>query len=451
MHNLQQIHYRRAIIGAIWSRPAALSLLASTVFLGHSACGQDAITAPPPPPAATNQPPTTLNPQPSTHPTELRLGPFDIQPRITTGVTYDDNILLSSQNPESDVIWSLQPAFLAVAGDRLAIEDYKRQYHNVVGFNPDTFIVRDQAEWPGGAFILDYGPRFNWFSTYDQNDSIDEFLNANLLWPMSKLILGARQQYQLENTTLIEAGQRTEQEIIATDLSSAYQFGEKTSAELNLHRTSTSYESPQFLGYTDWKADGWINYQLLPRLNTGAGAVFGFLDVQDQRSQTYEQFLARARYQFGERLSADLSVGGQVRQYESGRDQTVEPVFSLTGHYRPTETTAFSLSGYRREQAAVFLGANYLATGVSLSARQQILDQLFLRLGLDYYNFDYVANAETTVGGRTDNYFIARLGFEYRFSHQLIANAFYQFRTLDSNEYDGFNNNQVGVQLIFAY
>src|ERR1035437_10576075 len=125
VHYTQDINYWRAIIGAIWSRPAALSMLASTVLLGHSVCGQDAATVAAPP-TTTNQPPSTLNPQPSTLPTELRLGPFDIQPRISAGVTYDDNIFTSSHNPKSDVFWSLHPAFLAVAGDRLGIEDYRR-------------------------------------------------------------------------------------------------------------------------------------------------------------------------------------------------------------------------------------------------------------------------------------------------------------------------------------
>lgn len=438
------------ISGTNWSRPAALSLLASTVFLGHSACGQHAAIAPAPS-AATNQPPTTLNPQPSTRSTELRLGPFDIQPRVSAGVTYNDNILVTHQNPESDVIWSLQPAFLAVAGDRLAFEDYERQYYNVVGFNPDTFIIQDQAEWPGSAFILDYGPRFNWFTTYDQNNSVDELLNANLLWPMSKLILGARQQYRLENTDVIEDGRLTELETIATDLSSAYQFSEKTSAELNLHRTSTSYEMQDLIGYSDWNADGWLNYQILPRLNIGAGAVAGFLDVQDQQSQTYEQGLARARYQFGERISADLSVGGQVRQYESGRDQTVEPVFTLTAYYRLTETTSVWLTGYRREESAIFYGANSITTGASLGARQQIADRLFLNTNLDYFTFDYLATAQSAVTGRTDNYVAARLGLEVHFSRHLIGNAFYLFRTLNSNQYDGFSNNQIGAQLTWRY
>src|ERR1035437_8759444 len=280
VHYTQDINYWRAIIGTIWSRPAALSLLASTVLLGHSVCGQDAATVAAPP-TTTNQPPSTLNPQPSTnsllYPTidsqpstafkGFRLGPFDIQPRVTSGFTYDDNILISSQKPESDLIWSLQPAFLAVAGDRLAIEDYQRTYHNVVSFSPDTFIITESETWPGKTLMVDYGPKFNWFTKYTENASIDEFLHANALWPMGKLILGLRQDYVLQNTTIIEAGRRSWEQTIPTVLMADYQFSDKTTAEVNLSHNSVSYEQQGMADYSDWNWDNWYNYQYSPRLN----------------------------------------------------------------------------------------------------------------------------------------------------------------------------------------
>ena len=52
---------------------------------------------------------------------------------------------------------------------------------------------------------------------------------------------------------------------------------------------------------------------------------------------------------------------------------------------------------------------------------------------------------------RTDIYFAAELTFEVRFTHHLVGNAFSQFRTLNSNGYDGFNNNQISAQLTWEY
>src|ERR1035437_2089058 len=324
VHYTQDINYWRAIIGTIWSRPAALSLLASTILLGHSVCGQDAATVATPPP--TTQPPTPLNSQssvvpltkedqPSTPFKGFRLGPFDIQPRITTGVTYDDNIFTSSHNSKSDVFWSLYPAFLAVAGDRVAIEDYRRTYHDVVRFSPDTFIINEPSEWPGRTLMVDYGPRFNWFTIYDQNNCVDEFLKINALWPMGEMILGLRQEYTLEDTTVIEVGQRARQQIIPTVLMAGYQLSEKTSAAVNLSRTSVSYDQDQGLAdYTDWNCDNWLNYQYSPLFNVALGANLGVMDLPSQPGQTYETPMVRARYHYGARILFDGSVGAQLRQ-----------------------------------------------------------------------------------------------------------------------------------------
>ena len=87
-------------------------------------------------------------------PERLRLGPFDFQPRLTVGMTYDDNILISSHNTESDAIWSMQPAILAVAGDRLAIGEFRRAHGEVVGFSAHSFITSDSEDWPGKTPLL---------------------------------------------------------------------------------------------------------------------------------------------------------------------------------------------------------------------------------------------------------------------------------------------------------
>ena len=303
--------------------------------------------------------------------------------------------------------------------------------------------------------MLDYGPRFNWFTKYPENNSIDQILAFNALWPMTKLILGARQGYRLENTTIIEAGQRTEQETIPTDLLAGYRFTEKTSAEVNLHRTSVDYEQGTgLLGYTDWNDENWFNYQATPRLNLGAGVTLGWLQVPDQQGQTYEQFLARARYLPGERITVDASVGGQFRQFESGIDPTFEPVFTLTAYYRPLDATWVYLTGYRREYPSVSEGLNYVMTGASLGGRQQLGDRYFLTLAVDYYTMDYtptVPNSPSSDVGRKDDYLQARLGFEVRFTRHLVGTLAYTLRTVDSNTWDGFTDNQIGTHVTWTF
>ncbi len=147
-------------------------------------------------------------------------------------------------------------------------------------------------------------------------------------------------------------------------------------------------------------------------------------------------------------------MGGQLRQFESGIDQSFEPVFTLTAYYRPTDAIWIFLSGYRREYASVSFGYNYVMTGVSVGGRQQLGDRYFLSLGADYYALDYsasVPNPPSSDAGRRDHYLQVRLGFEVRFSRRLVGAVNYLFRTDDSNTWDGFTDNQIGTQVTWTY
>ena len=442
-------------LSATCSRPIVMGVLGSVALLGQPAFGQDTITAPAPP-AAANQPSAALDFQPETLLNDFRLGPFDIQPRITTGVTYDDNILISSQNPESDLIWSVQPAFLAIAGDRLAIEEYQQTYHNVVSFSPDTFIITEPEAWPGKTLMVDYGPKFNWFTEYTANDSIDEFLTVNALWPTRNMILGVRQDYVLENTTIIEAGRRSWEQRIPTDLMAGYQLSERTTAEVNLNRTSVSYEQGSGLAdYTDWNWNNWFNYQYSPRLNLGLGANLGALDLTSQPGQTCETPEVRARYRYGARVLLDTSFGIQLRQYGGGVPSTTEPVFSLVAHYETSENSSFHLAAFRRELPSVSSGYDYISTGVCLGFQQQFGDRYFASLEMTYYYSDYLTTSSdmlpTQQADRVDNFIEVRPAIEARFSHHLVGSLFYLFRTDRSAQWPGWTDNQVGTRFTWTF
>ncbi len=375
-----------------------------------------------------------------------------MQPRVT----YDDNIFTSSHNPKSDVFWSLEPAFLAVAGDRLAIEDYRHTYHEVVSFSPDTFIITEPSEWPGRTLMVDYGPRFNWFTTYDQNNCIDEFLKINALWPMRKMILGLRQDYTLVDTIAIEAGGRARQQTIPTSLMAGYQFSERTTAEVNLSHTSVSYEQdPGLADYTDWNWDNWLNYQYSPLFNLALGANLGAVELPSQPRQTYETPMVRTRYHYGARILLDGTAGVQLRQYEGDIPSTAEPIFSLTAHYEASDKSSFLLTAFRREIPSVLFGFNYLSTGVSLGFRQRFGDRYYTSLEMTYYDINYLGTSPgfvtTEQASRVDNAFEVRPAFEVRFSRHLFGSLFYLFRTVQSAQWDGWTDNQIGTRFSWTF
>ena len=143
----------------------------------------------------------------NTPPLELNLGPLDLHPRVTVGMVADDNLLFTSTNKEADISWSVQPGLQAVIGDDAALIANRDQNGDVLGLNPGSLIVQSPEAWSGKIFMPDYAPRFKFYDKYTANNAIDQFATLNLLWPMNKLVLGFRQDYQLENATVIEAGQ----------------------------------------------------------------------------------------------------------------------------------------------------------------------------------------------------------------------------------------------------
>jgi hypothetical protein len=382
---------------------------------------------------------------------ELRLGPFDLHPRLAAGLTYDDNILYSRVNRESDAEWTIQPAFQAVAGDDAALIAYRDQHSDVLGLAPGNLIVQKPEAWPGELLMLDYGPSFQFFDKYTANNSIDEFGTLNLLWPMSKLILGLRQDYQLQKTTIIElSGQRAIVESISTALSVAYQFGDKASLESDFRRINVGYDQPELIGYTEYNTEDWLNYEAREGLPVSLGLLTGSDSVENHQDQTYEQLRARARYNYTEKLAFDVSAGGELRQYENGNPDTLSPVFTLAGEYRPAERTSLRLTGSRQQYASIINGYNYASTGATLEVRQGITDRFTAGLSAGYYSLD-LTPTRSGLTQHTQDYYTARISLEAKIVRHLSGQIFYQLLNIHMQASSGVNDDQTGVQLTLSF
>jgi len=382
---------------------------------------------------------------------ELRLGPFNLHPRLSAGLTYDDNIKYSTASREADSIWTIQPAIQAVAGDDAALIAYRDQNSAVLGLAPGNLIVEPPDGWPGKLLMLDYGPGFQFFDKYTANNYINQLATLNLLWPMSKAIFGFRQDYQLQKTTIIElSGQRAVVETISTALSAAYQFGDATSMESNFRRVSIAYDEPGLIGDTEYNTEDWFNYAVAPDLPVSLGVLAGMDDVVNHQDQTYEQLRARARYNYTEKLAFDASVGGELRQYENGDPATLSPVFTIAAEYWPAVRTSLRLTGSRQQSAADFYGYNYATTGAALEVRQGITDRFTAILGAGYYSVDFTPITRA-LAKYAEDYYTARISLETKMVRHLTAQIFYQLLSSHSGLSGGVNDDQIGVQLTLSF
>lgn len=382
---------------------------------------------------------------------ELRLGPFNLHPRLAAGLTYDDNITYATANREADAIWTIQPAFQAVAGDDAALIAYRDQNSVVLGLAPGNLIVQQPEVWPGKLLMLDYGPSFQIFDKYTANNYINEFATLNFLWPMNKLILGFRQDYQLQKTTIIEfSGQRAIVEAISTALAAAYQFGEATSLESNFRRASIGYDEPGLTGYTEYNTENWFNYGVAEDLPVSLGVLAGMDGVANHQGQTFEQLRARARYNYTEKLAFDVSAGGELRQYENGKTATLSPVFTLAAEYRPAERTSLSLTGSRQQYASIINGYNYASTSATLGVRQGITDRFTAGASAGYYSIAYTPVSKGFIN-YTGDYYVARISLDAKIVRHLTGQIFYQWVNSHSQASAAVNDDQTGVQLTLSF
>ena len=437
----------KAIISATgrFTRRNWISLVAAFGFIrtgSHALAQNNAATTPSD--AATT---TTV----TKAPLELRLGPLNLHPHVTAGMTADDNLLFTSVNQEADISWTLQPGLQAVIGDDAALINARDQGGGALGLTPGSLIVQPPEAWPGKIFVLDYAPSFKFYDQYTAYNAIDQSATFSLLWPMNKLILGFRQDYQSQKATIIEAGQLATTETIATALSAAYQFGEKTSLDSNFRRLSIGYDQPGLTGYTEYNTEDWLNYQVTESMPVSLGVLAGYDEVAaSHQNQTYEQLRARVRYNYTEKLVFDISGGGELRQYENGKSATFSPVFNLTGAYRPAERTTVSLTGYRQQNASIFNGYNYTVTGAALSLSQGITDRFTAEASVGYSILDY-APITSALANYTDDYITARIGLEAKILRHLNGQIYYNHISIQSPVGGDRNDNQIGVNLTLSY
>jgi hypothetical protein len=381
---------------------------------------------------------------------DLRVGPFDLHPRVSAGMIYDDNILLTQKGAEADTEWLIHPALQAVAGDDAGLIEYRDKNYDILGLSPGSLIVQQPDVWPGKLLIVDYGPGFQFFDKYTVNNHIDESGTFNLLLPMNKLILGLKQDYQSVKTEIIEFDRRATVDTLSTALSAGYQFGEATSMESDFRRISVGYDQTGLVGYTEYNTENWFNYQLAESLPVSLGVLAGQDDVANHQDQTYEQLRGRARYNYTEKLVFDVSVGGELRQYENGKPETLYPVFSVAAEYQPAVRTTLRLTGFRQQYASIFNGYNYISTGASVDLRQGITERFTADFSVGYYDLDYLP----TIRGPTQytgDYYIVRGSLEAKIVRHLTGQVFFQYLYSESQINSSVNDNQTGVQLTLSY
>lgn len=341
-------------------------------------------------------------------------GVVDVRPEMSFGVTYDDNILISSSNPKRDVVYTISPGVLLGLGDYL-VKEYN--------------FLR-----------VEYIPTLTLFNHYSNINSLDHFLRIDGQYALGPLMVGGSFEYDKFSGPDRDVGGRINRDIYTTDLSATYTISDKASIDTDTAVWFRHYRSE--IGSTEIINHDWLNYNLTSKLITGGGVAVGWLQPESGGGrQIYEQVLARLLYPSSEKLTFSANVGVEFREF-SAAGTRVTPVFGLNASYQLSPGTKISISGLRRTtNSAALNGEDYTATSVSVDLLQHLIGDFYLTLGGGYENDAYrnttsTSNtiATTTAGRqREDNYYYIRPGLTYRPKDWISVSLSYFYQIDNSN------------------
>ena len=297
----------------------------------------------------------------------LQWGPFDLHLNAEASFVYNDNIYLQQTHKIADFIGTLSPHLAVGAGD------YQQK----------------EESW----LAIDYSPSFVLFTNHDGNDAIDEDGRLNFEWRPASWTFGVKQGYQKNSGPVIEAADRVTRSIYDTNLYIKYDLSSKTTFELNGDQSINDYDQPLF-SYNVWTLAGWMDYWMTPKVRLGVGATGGFLDIAQNPNQTYQQGLVRAEYDMTQNVAIRGSAGVELREFQGGRGNKFNGVFSLGGTYQPRENTTLLIDAYRRDESSLIaIGENYTVTGFSAGICQVIAEKYVFSLTGGFDHSDYYATA----------------------------------------------------------
>ena len=393
----------------------------------------------------------------------LTLGPLDVHARAVSSVIYDDNLYVYDQPRPVGGIQT------GATREQLG-DDF------IFTFSPGLQLTKPTTlDASRTALSMDYSPGFVFFLENDDENSVDHNASLKAGYALTKLTINIAQDWASTRGSVADVGSRVSQVNYNTSVNLRYELTAKTFLLMDGIYRIADYETLR--DSEEWSTTTTANYQVTPKTTLGVGVTVGQLFVSEEtrrmvvrtnpitsvvrtnfitmtgtRPQTYVGPTIRASYQTTEKTDVSLSFGGEWRTYDDG-SSSFGPVFSLTGSYRPFETTTFSIEAHRREENSVVLsGENFISTGASLAVRQKIRQRLSAHASFSYDNRAYKAARRGVDSGRSDDYFLLRYGLDVIVGRSWTIGVFHQHRdNTSSDDRFSFASNQVGIQAAWGY
>lgn len=365
--------------------------------------------------------------------------------RLTTIVSYDDNIFIRPRDREGDFALRLAPGIAYGVGEFLG------------EFAPFAVLPQLFARLGDGQQLrrnfayASYTPEAVVFARHSGQNAVNH--TARLAGRRERELWSGegRIEFRSVEDANVDLGRRLRQEYLTGAGSFEYALGAKTSGRLAVQGEHNAYADG--LASTDGRISGLLAYQIAPKTQLGVGAAFGHLAVERGADQNYQQPLLQLRYQASEKLSFTGHAGQEFRQFEGAQGQRKQFVFSASGSYEPSDGTRLSLVSRREtHSSAQYAGENIVATSYLGSVRQRWWQRNFLTLQGGFVHQAYESNQAVAALDRRDHYYFGRISSLREVTERGSVELGYEYRAnVSSASNFGFDENIVSLALSLLF
>ena len=355
--------------------------------------------------------------------------------------TYDDNITLSPDNRREDFYGTIAPEIILGFGD-----------------------VTDRGE---NYVLLNYSPSAYFFLDNTEFNTIDHIARLEGQWRLSRMTLSLSQDVtsvQSANLNVAsstggyvnqvnrDVGGRQRLNTYSTHLGAAYELTGKTSLRAGLDYSLGDYQD--LIGSEIFSGTLGLDYKYSPKLGFGLAFTAGRNLVDPpSTNQTFEQVNLSSNYELTGKLKATGSVGVEFRQSDNGGQNQLSPIFQIGVVYQPFDGTEINISANRGTfNSATLTGQDFTSNQYVFTARQRLLQRLFLSLMAGYQNQGYFSTMGGLGSEREDNYYFIAPGFDVKITHFLFTGVYYVHRENNSSFNNfSFDDNQFGVRISLTF
>ena len=360
------------------------------------------------------------NVQPIVEEEPARRGGWDIGAVISAA--YDDNIFLSADKPESDMVFRAAPTVAYTKGD-------------------------DGKEGEGSFIKAGYRPTAVFYTDHRSENRIDHQALATAGWrgKVTRVIYSGA--FRKLGDATADTGRPADRLEFENEIRAAWMPREKITLEVAAGNAQVDYKDPTYYDSQNTYGEIALRYGYSPKTEIGLAYRAGRFKVDGTGAQDTQQLTGNIVWQPREKIRVNLEAGAEYRKFDNG--SSVNPVLKGRIDWRPRQGTEVFATAFMREEAsAYYAGQNYSVRGATAGITQRLGGKWSAGLegGYEKNSYDQVSGAGS--GGRNDSIWFLRPALVCRVAEESDLSFFYRISDNSSNDPAfGYNQQMLGVEL----